>query len=66
MNAIDFEPKTEKITVVYNAAGDEIARLKGAVMIKPKDYEDVLPVEYRHIAITTQVLNVVKIEKQNN
>ena len=62
----DFEPHTETITVIYDAKGGEIAKLDGRVEVRPKDYEQYLPVEYRHISITTEVLSVVKIEKKGS
>ena len=59
--AIKTETRTE--TVVLDAQGEEIARLEGIHNIRPKDYEERLPVEVRVIETTVRLLNVVKIEK---
>ncbi|MBQ9417120.1 MAG: hypothetical protein IJU19_00875 [Bacteroidales bacterium] len=59
----EFTPKITKQTVVYNADGAEIARLEGHVVIRPKDYEEQLPVEYHHITTTTEVIAIARIEK---
>lgn len=60
---VDFTPHTETFTIVYDNKGNEIDRINGIVDIKGKDYADRLPIEYRHISITTQVNNIIKIEK---
>jgi len=62
MTEIDFNPHTEYYTIVYNSDGEEIDRLKGRQFISGKDYIYHLPIEYRHIRITTEVLNVVTVE----
>lgn len=58
------QPVTEKYTVVYDAESNEIERLDGIVAINPKDYERQLPITYRHIAITTELLSVIRIDKK--
>lgn len=58
-----FEPITDQFTEVYDAQGGLIDRLNGHVQITAKDYDEFMPIEYRHITITTQVTSVVKIEK---
>lgn len=58
-----FEPITDQFTEIYDAQGGLIDRLNGHVQIKGKDYDEFLPIEYRHITITTNVTSVVKIEK---
>ena len=58
------QPVTEKYTVVYDAKGNEIERLDGIITINPKDYEQQLPITYRHIAITTELLSVIRIDKK--
>lgn len=60
---VDFTPHTETFTIVYDNKGNEIDRINGIVDIKGKDYADRLPIEYRHISVTTQVNNIIKIEK---
>ena len=59
-----FEPKTTKSTVIYDINGKEITTLDGHVAVRPKDYEQYLPVEYRHITTTTEIVSIVKIEKK--
>ena len=63
MEQPDFVPHAEIHTIVYNKDGKEIERLEGRAEIKPKDYEDRLPITYHHVKVTTEILNVVKIEK---
>lgn len=58
-----FDRKVEKHTVIYNADGKEIDRKEGFVVLDPKEYDSLLPIEYKHIAITTEVVNAVKIER---
>lgn len=58
------QPVIEKYTVIYDAEGNEIERLDGIVTINPKDYEQHLPITYRHIAITTELLSVIRIDKK--
>lgn len=64
MKTVDFEPQIKQMTIIYDKDGNEITTLDGIVSVKPKDYEDYLPVEYRQYKITTELLNVVRIEKQ--
>jgi len=58
-----FEPITDKFTEIYDAQGGLIDRLNGHVQVNGKDYDEFMPIEYRHITITTIVTSVVKIEK---
>jgi hypothetical protein len=53
----------EKHTIIYNADGKEIDCKEGFVVLDPKEYDSLLPIEYKHIAITTEVVNAVKIER---
>lgn len=66
MSNIDFEPKTEIYTAIYDAKGNEICRLEGAIMVNPKDYEEFLPIEYRHVKVVTTLLNVVRVDKKKS
>lgn len=59
-----FEPTTAVETVVYAADGSIADRQQGKVMVRPKDYEDVLPVEVRIIETTTRLISVMKIDKR--
>ena len=63
MKADIYDPVTVTHTVIYNANGEEIDRLDGEVQIRPKDYEDQLPVEYRVIETTTRLITKARIEK---
>lgn len=63
MKADIYNPVTVTHTVVYNSKGEEIARHEGEVPIRPNDYEDQLPVEYRVIETTTRVITKARIEK---
>lgn len=58
-----FEPITDQFTEIYDSQGGLIDRLNGHVQVKGKDYDEFMPIEYRHITITTEVTSVVKIEK---
>ena len=58
-----FEPITDQFTEIYDAKGGLIDRLNGHVQVNGKDYDEFMPIEYRHITITTKVTSVVKIEK---
>jgi len=58
-----FEPITDQFTEIYDAQGGLIDRLNGHVQVNGKDYDEFMPIEYRHITITTIVTSVVKIEK---
>ena len=58
-----FEPIPEQFTEIYDAQGGLIDRLNGHVQVNGKDYDEFMPIEYRHITITTKVTSVVKIEK---
>ena len=58
-----FDRKVEKHTIVNNAVGEEIDRKEGFVVLDPKEYDSLLPIESKHIAITTEVVNAVKIER---
>lgn len=60
---IDFQPHTEYYTVISDGDGNEIERLDGKVNVRGKDYADLLPIECRYIAVTTELLNVIKIER---
>lgn len=66
ITAIKTDTRTE--TIVFNAQGDEIARFDGVRNIRPKEYEDNLPIEARIVETTVRILNIIKIEKlcQNN
>ena len=59
-----FKPQTKESTIIYDANSNIIAELEGHVYVRPKDYEDYLPVEYRHITTTTQITSIVKIDKK--
>ena len=59
-----YDPVTVIHTVVYNADGVEIAKLDGEVGIRPKDYAEQLPIEYRVIETTTRLITKGKIENQ--
>jgi DNA-binding protein len=50
-------------TVVYNANGEEIDRKEGIVTINARDYADYLPVTYKQIKTTTEILNSIRLEK---
>lgn len=63
MTEIDFQPHTTYVTVITDTDGNEIKRLDGRVNVRGKDYADRLPIECRHIAVTTELLNVMKIER---
>lgn len=58
-----FEPITDQFTEIYDAHGGLIDRLNGHVQVNGKDYDEFMPIEYRHITITTKATSVVKIEK---
>lgn len=58
-----FEPITDQFTEIYDAQGGLIDRLNGHVQVNGKDYDEFMPIEYRHITITTEITSVVKIEK---
>ena len=58
-----FEPITDQFTEIYDAQGGLIDRLNGHVQVNGKDYDEFMPIEYRHITITTNITSVVKIEK---
>jgi hypothetical protein len=58
----DFNPHTENITLVYDADNNEIDRLPGLVTIHGNDYKDRLPISYHHVSVTTQILNVIRID----
>lgn len=59
-----FEPQKVQSTVIYNAKGEIIDTLDGHIVVHPKDYEQYLPVEYRHITTTTEIVSIVRIEKK--
>lgn len=59
----DFNPHTEKKTVVYNSKGELITSYDDHVTIKPSDFRDHLPIEYHHITITYQINNIIHINK---
>lgn len=61
----EFAPKTEVLTIVYDESGKEITRFPGRKQISGKDFANVLPITYKQVSITTQLLNVVKIENPN-
>ncbi len=58
-----FTETTDKFTEIYDAQGGMIDRLNGHVQVSAKEYDEFMPIEYRHITITTQVTSVVKVEK---
>ena len=58
-----FKPKTDQFTEIYDAQGGLVDRLNGHVQVTAKDYDEFMPMEYRHITITTEVTNVVRVEK---
>ena len=53
----------EFYTVVYDADGKELGRKEGRVHIKPNEFGDTLPLTYRHVRVTTEVICSYKIEK---
>ena len=59
-----FEPRTELYTEKYDSNKELIAMLDGHIKIDPIDYDDFMPIVYRHITTTTQINNEVKIEKE--
>ena len=59
----DFEQHEEVHTVIYNAAGEEIDRKEGRVTVRPKDYADQLPITCKQVKVTTELVNVYRIEK---
>lgn len=61
-----FKPQTKESTIIYDANGNIIAELEGHVCVRPKDYEDYMPIEYRHITITTQIASIVRIDKKGD
>jgi len=63
MNELNFQPKVRRYTVVYDAEGNEIDRMEGAVVINGRDYADRLPIEYRQIEVQETLLNVFKVER---
>lgn len=52
--------KEAKYTVVYKD-GEEIARMDGHVAVKPKDYDDKLPIEVHHVVLDT--VGIFRIER---
>lgn len=60
-----FKPQTKESTVIYDEDGNVIDELEGHVYVRPKDYEEYLPVEYRHLTTTTQITSIVKIDKKD-
>lgn len=63
MKDIDFQPHTTFYTVITDVDGNEIERLDGKANVRGNDYADRLPIECRYIAVTTELLNVMKIER---
>lgn len=61
-----FKPQTKESTIIYDANGNIIAELEGHVCVRPKDYEDYMPIECRHITITTQIASIVRIDKKGD
>ena len=59
-----FNPQKQKYTVVYDSNSNEIDRKEGFAEIKPKDYKEHLPIEYKYITITTEIISIIRIEKQ--
>ena len=60
----DFGTKTENLTVIIDAKGNEIERMPGHVEIEGRDYAELLPVECRHITVTTEVVSIKRIDKK--
>ena len=59
-----FNPQKQKYTVIYDSQGNEIDRQEDFVEIKPKDYKEYLPIEYKYITITTEIISIIRIEKK--
>ena len=56
--------QTTKVeTIVYNSKNEEIQRYDGAKEVFGKDFKDVLPINYKIIKTTIEVLSSVTIEK---
>lgn len=56
--------KTTKVeTIVYNSKNEEIQRYDGAKEVFGKDFKDALPINYKIIKTTIEVLSSVTIEK---
>ena len=64
MKTTDFDHKTEDFTVIIDSKGNEIERMPGHVEIEGRDYAELLPVEYRHITVTTEVVCIKRIDKK--
>lgn len=60
-----METHTTTCTVVYDSNDNEIDRMDGQVSINPKNYDSQLPITYKQIRTTTELLAVVRIEKEN-
>ena len=54
---------TKVETIVYNSKNEEIQRYDGAKEVFGKDFKDVLPINYKIIKTTIEVLSSVTIEK---
>lgn len=56
--------QTTKVeTIVYNSKNEEIQRYDGAKEVFGKDFKDALPINYKIIKTTIEVLSSVTIEK---
>lgn len=56
--------QTTKVeTIVYNSKNEVIQRYDGAKEVFGKDFKDVLPINYKIIKTTIEVLSSVTIEK---
>lgn len=59
----DLSQTTKLETIVYNSKNEEIRRYDGAKEIFGKDFKDVLPINYKIIKTTIEVLSSITIEK---
>ena len=56
--------QTTKVeTIAYNSKNEEIQRYDGVKEVFGKDFKDVLPINYKIIKTTIEVLSSVTIEK---
>lgn len=59
-----YEPITTTVTSVTTLDGEELAVLDGIVQVKPKDYEQHLPIRVTHIRLTSEVITTMTIDKK--
>ena len=60
----DLSRTTKIQTIVYNQEGKEIKRYDGIKELYGKDFKDVLPINYKVVKTTIEIISSVTIDKK--